>query len=556
MIKTRLLTAASALVAGLTLATASSATAGNVIYGTGASLTGPFLDQIEGCYGPASPLDVQNSSGPASPGTTQTYTTCKKPNQTVNALRFMSSSSGYGEAAIYSNAAAAYAGETSTGSVYPGLEYAVSDYGLNASELAAYACPASVTCSVGSGATGVTVAGHLQPTPVGGYQNPLDHYGAVVQFPLLITNIVIVYNPVYKSIYTVKTGKTTSYSFNVQHPNKDKSGGLQLDVPTLCAIFNGQITNWNDPAITAQNGGVSLKAAKDPGAFSVPIELVGRSDSAGATAILYRAFAAQCGQGSVNYAEGGDSITYTNQYLPAGGKTLPSGLIGPSVWPGSGPTEPVVTGKFTTTKGIGNQTLYVALEPVVNATTTTAVQGKIGYVGPEYALPYAVKTATPGGKVLNIVDVVVPATVGGAPTVAIEPTFATALAAFNAVNAAPPTGAQETSQLNWAETIAVAGSPQANPGPNLYPFFGTSNFYFYTCYANAGAVTAIDGFLKYYYTSAETKTLLNQNGLAQLPPAWGTAILGAFVTGDSNNLKFTTTGTAPQCGAATITGAI
>ena len=48
---------------------------------------------------------------------------------------------------------------------------------------------------------------------------------------------------------------------------------LQLDGPTLANIYLGHITKWNDPAITAQNSGVSLPSSS--------IQVVHRSDSSG-----------------------------------------------------------------------------------------------------------------------------------------------------------------------------------------------------------------------------------------------------------------------------------
>jgi phosphate transport system substrate-binding protein len=50
---------------------------------------------------------------------------------------------------------------------------------------------------------------------------------------------------------------------------------LNLDAATLAKIFNGTITNWNDPAITALNKEVALPAA--------PITAVHRSDDSGTT---------------------------------------------------------------------------------------------------------------------------------------------------------------------------------------------------------------------------------------------------------------------------------
>jgi phosphate transport system substrate-binding protein len=54
-----------------------------------------------------------------------------------------------------------------------------------------------------------------------------------------------------------------------------KSGAMKLDGQTLADIFLGKITMWNDPAIVALNGGVSLPAKK--------ITVVHRSDGSGTT---------------------------------------------------------------------------------------------------------------------------------------------------------------------------------------------------------------------------------------------------------------------------------
>ncbi len=50
---------------------------------------------------------------------------------------------------------------------------------------------------------------------------------------------------------------------------------LNLDAPTIANIFNGTIKTWNDPAIAAQNPGVSLP--------DTPIKPVHRSDKSGTT---------------------------------------------------------------------------------------------------------------------------------------------------------------------------------------------------------------------------------------------------------------------------------
>ena len=55
---------------------------------------------------------------------------------------------------------------------------------------------------------------------------------------------------------------------------------LKLDAPTLARIFNGGITTWDDPAITALNPGTSLP--------SEPIHVFFRSDQSGDTSNFQR----------------------------------------------------------------------------------------------------------------------------------------------------------------------------------------------------------------------------------------------------------------------------
>ncbi|MHB1433524.1 MAG: phosphate ABC transporter substrate-binding protein PstS, partial [Streptosporangiaceae bacterium] len=89
---------------------------------------------------------------------------------------------------------------------------------------------------------------------------------------------------------------------------------LRLTGPVLAEIFLGQVTRWNDPAITALNPGLSL-----PGA---PITVVHRSDGSGTTYIFSNylssvspAWAARAGAGKTiswpvgEGAQGNDGVT-------------------------------------------------------------------------------------------------------------------------------------------------------------------------------------------------------------------------------------------------------
>ena len=97
--------------------------------------------------------------------------------------------------------------------------------------------------------------------------------------------------------------------------NLDLPAGARLDLtgPVLAAIYLGQITHWNDPAITALNPGITLPPA--------PVTVVHRSDGSGTTYIFSNylssvdpAWAAKVGTGkTLNWptgegAEGNGSV--------------------------------------------------------------------------------------------------------------------------------------------------------------------------------------------------------------------------------------------------------
>jgi phosphate transport system substrate-binding protein len=96
---------------------------------------------------------------------------------------------------------------------------------------------------------------------------------------------------------------------------------LRLTGPVLAAIFLGQVTRWNDPAITALNPGVALPAA--------PITVVHRSDGSGTTYIFSNylssvspAWAVKVGTGKTlswpvgEGAEGNGDVTSTVNLTP------------------------------------------------------------------------------------------------------------------------------------------------------------------------------------------------------------------------------------------------
>ncbi len=587
MTRTRLMMGASALVVAATAI--SGAASAQSIYGGGSSLIAPYWRQAGDCVGNQVPLPKQGSS--LTNPTTKTYSyfsfagppafNCAPapvgqgplyPSLTIN---YLSANSGAGVATFFSNSASTYLGLAVTGgSAYPSIQYAASDAGLDGSDIGVYLNGGEYYYNIGT-SNDVQIAAPMTAPTGSQFPNPVALYGAPIQIPVSIDAAALAYSGVYK--YVVNGSGTHSYHFTIHKPNKDGSGGLALSMPVVCGIFNGTITNWNDPAIQALNGNVSLQDPTDPdgatywSSTGLPIEMVGRSDSSGTTSIFYRALAAQC-----NSAHG---YTGTNNYS-GGSLFVPLALTGPTAQAANGSsytqtgTNGITTptlGLFTVTKGSSNIAQYVALNhgnALPTSGTATIRAGQIGYIGPDYVLPAVnVTGANPYG--LNVVDIKV-------GTVLLEPTPKNALAAFGTgANALLPpqsssSGAYTTTPAagshgsrsapqDWVNPItptvtyidpttgmpeAAVTTPLADPNsyaPKGYPLVGTTQAFLYTCYASPGTVTAFQNFLTIYYTkpiitkansgtSTNNGGLLEINGLAPMPKAWATAILDTFIT--------------------------
>ncbi len=146
--------------------------------------------------------------------------------------------------------------------------------------------------------------------------NATNKAGAAIQVPFYVIPIAIAYNPVYG----VKTtpGGPVQLSFNAKFPqsiNGVVSGGIRLNKAAYCGIFNGTITNWNDPALRTLNGNTSLASPSDDAARwaseGVTIQLVGRADRSGGSDVTTRALTAQCGT-----AASGNKFTRASESLP------------------------------------------------------------------------------------------------------------------------------------------------------------------------------------------------------------------------------------------------
>jgi len=559
MSKIKILMGATALVAASSaLAGGANAQVSTYFYGAGSSLAAPYLRQAFDCYGTATPLVFQGptltSPTYANPPVAYFNFTGNPPQncapsagQEINpAIQgdYESTGSGTGLKAFISHSPSTYVGDYVPGqdpSPYPAYTFAASETAFGAADVTAY----------NNGGTDPTT-GITLGAPPAQFPTPAPLYGPMIQVPLLIAPVTLAYSAEYGR-YRVNANATHHYFFKINAPRSNGSGGLVLDAATYCAIFNGQVTDWNQIP-TSLNGGVSLQSAqdaKDGHAFSVPLVLVGRSDSSGTTSVFTRHMAAQC------------PLVISGTVYADSTSTLPSSLIAatwvktnPNYGSGSGVTD--VPGKFTIAQGSDGVADYLWFNPSNVPTTnkTEVLQGRIGYVGPDYVLPAVLNTGN-NTFGLNTASLLRP---GG--NTAITPTAASAARAYTGIN--PPTGANKSAPDQWVQAASKTAPIAIPPDSTAYPIVGTSNFVGYTCYDDAarpGTSAGLKAFFTWYTekgtVNSATLGILAKAGLSGMPSAWKSAIREEFfapTTGTKpDDLWETYAGnkSAPQCKAIT-----
>jgi ABC-type phosphate transport system substrate-binding protein len=366
------------------------------------------------------------------------------------------------------------------------------------------------------------------------------------------------------------SGKTEiDYKLNVQ--NKTRNGGLRLSVSSLCAVWNGQINSWNDSRLKQDNNNISLKDPNDPtpdSAWNPPLIPVGRSDSSGTTSIITRHLANVCASFGYNlYTTGattlqnagagsivGNTYNVNNPNYP--GVDQPNKI---TIAPGSSGVSQYVA--FTQAPANeGNQCAAGTVLP--NGYSECIQQGRLGYVGSDYIMPY-VKTSKTNTYFLF------GATLQNNAGSWIAPTVRGALKAFSSIQ--PPQSnskgkycancldfGRRDDPTAWVQGLSPS-SPLADPtGLNAYPIVGTTNFLGYTCYASSHTLGTLVGQLGYVNSATintNTKGILGSQGLAPLPKPWRTAVNETFLTNkDGLGLTISLAGSAGLCSGADIVG--
>jgi len=551
-------------------------------FGGGSSLVAPYWRQTSDCY--ADPADLITKGSPPTYVDTVLFNwtgtnpqDCSTQTIITNATTwYISTGSGSGILAVFAHDPQTFWGKVNTngsGQFFPVVSYGLSDAGLGSTDLDAYNngtgggtyCQGSTCIKIAApGGVGCT-SGNTNP-----YPDPADCYGPLLQFPFSVDPVAVFYTNggIYEKISG--SGKPEiDYKLNVQ--NKTKNGGLRLSVSSLCGIWNGDIKNWNDSRLTADNNGVSLESASDKtpaNQWSVPLIAVARSDSSGTTSIITRHLANVCASFGYNlYTTGATTI-----------QNAGAGSIVGNTYNVNNPNYPGVdqVGKLTMAPGSSGVAQYVNFGQAPQGETNLCSAGtqlpagytdciqqsRVGYVGADYILPYVTTSKTNTFKLFG-------ATLQNNAGSWIAPSVRGALKAFSSLQ--PPQSDSKghycANCLNfgmrndptaWVQGLSPS-SPLADPtGLNSYPVVGTTNFLGYTCYASSNKLSTLTGQLGYVATADinwNSKGILGSQGLAPLPKAWRTAFNETFLNDPHNlGLKMALAGSSGVCSGSDIVG--
>ncbi|MFJ5253638.1 substrate-binding domain-containing protein [Pseudomonas sp. NPDC088414] len=302
--------------------------------------------------------------------------------------------------------------------------------------------------AVGSGAGKIAF---LTNNPAGFSTTGTVHFAG--SDSILSASEISTYNTTYGASYGPLI-QLPSVATSVAIPYK-KAGqtALNLTSAQLCDAFSGAKTTWGQ-----------LLGTTD----TTPIRVVYRNVSSGTSEILSRHLNSVC---PTQFAT---NSTFTNARLPAG-----SAL--PSNWVGVANTADV-------------------------ATAVNAVDGSIGYVGPDGV------DATSNAVVARVNGV--------------QPTSLNVTLALSSVSA-PSTPAQAANPANWSPVVA-------NPASG-YKLAAYTNFIFGQCYKDATVAAAVKAFLTQHYSNPGNNTATQAHKFVAVPNAWKTAVTANFITNTSGN---------------------
>lgn len=377
---------------------------------------------------------------------------------------------------------------------------------------------------------GVQFAGTDDPvnlTDVNKYANAGDpgKFGNLIMVPSFILPIAIGFNG------TDGTGAALNITNAIPSGG---SSGLNLSRQAVCGIVSGHITQWNNPILTALNGGVALGTGN--------ITLIHRQDGSGTTFLVSNAMQAQCQtiSGPNNESPGAATVSYALPWTdrtaacPVGPVGVGSDLLN---WPDLGTDQ---CGTAISNPGGGHFNQASGSGALVSLVAST--NGAIGYSSADYWAPVksgGLKTANLQGQwdITHGNNNFLPATAAGAQTAmaSAQPQFP---------------GSTITDPLAWSLQGVV-------PNPvlqNAYPISGFTWLLMYQCYQNHSngnnAFIWFRTWLDFLYGSTTAQNIVTTNGFANLPGTWVTQVY-TLLTGPSGPNQM---GNSAAC-QAPLTGA-
>lgn len=354
------------------------------------------------------------------------------------------------------------------------------------------------------------------------------NFGNILQIPTLVGPITIAFNGL----------DGTGAPLNINPANYNPPGSssqLNLSRQAYCGIFSGHITKWDNPILTALNGGVPLGSGQ--------ITVVHRSDGSGTTFLATNGLVAQCGYSILNGPNNETDATIVSYAFPWSDRTSTSLPNPPPVqganlhnWPDLtndqfGNPIPQPAGAVFSGQN-GNSSVVLKIK---------TTNGAIGYASPDFVEPVVPgnpKTA----NLQNYNDIVNATGLFHAPTPA-NATTAMLGANYNM------TLASMTDPLTWS-TQGIAPDPvQAD----AYPLAGFTWMNLYQCYEPTnGALIGLTNYLQWHFTSPEAQAILNANGFAPIPLPWFNNAAVLAVVSDS---RLGYPQITPQCLTQNLPGA-
>lgn len=526
------------------------------IYGGGSSLVSLAMRQIMDCYGtPLDPAANPPITCPFSPDVQGQYAAVGSGNgfrgfitNDPHQLFLGSPAPTTGNIAMPAKPPV-YVDETG-GPLYS-YPYPNIDFGASDSPLSSASAPTTVSFVTFSPTSNwVTTTNTFSPVTATGSTTVTYNtaaFGPPIQLPLIEAPVAIAVNT---GGMTVKSASTASPAI--------AGGAIQLTTAQICAIFAGEVTDWNSTAsitfinsagtqatqaFNAANIGQALGTsnANTPVAYSstsLPIKVVYRSDSSGTSYIITNYLKSVCPQlGNA-----------TNKYAQIFTTGLPSNSFGQLITN----INTAFSGAGRTTNWIGTDGSQNVAQAVNNSSGGSTYDGRLGYLSADFTQPYlsssvasyAPLSASVQNEALRVTGsgTYLPASSSGgsnAPTF-IPPTPAGADIAFAGLTV-PAAGGTHNDWNIYAQTwpttttsggvnisgLSKLGIPTA---AGAYPIVGTAFAALYSCYRPDSSTTTvrvdrIKGFLDWYYQPNDpltgttlAKDILAVNGFGALEP--------------------------------------